>query len=232
MQSATSDIRPHVALPPETAGWDNVVEQLLSVFDRVDVIAIGESHGSKASSDLRLRLIRHPDFPRKVRVIVVEFGNSLYQPILDRYINGENVPLTDVEQVWTKTTQSAWVSSAYAEFYAAVREVNRKLPPGRRLRIIAGDPPIDWSKVRTKEDIRPFLNQRSFPVSLNRIAVSPGEKALVIYGSAHLRRPQFSLWAAADEAVMKTHGSDSVSNRHQQLSKRSRSLIQDAYSPL
>lgn len=139
-----------------------------------------------------------PDFPQKARFIIVEFGNSLYQPMLDRYINGEDVPLSEVQQVWRNTTVTeTWDSPVYAEFYAAVREVNRKLPEKGRLRVIAGDPPIDWSKVKTNRDIHDFLDLRGFPSSLNRVPVTSGDKALVIYGLGHLKRPAFPRWAAA-----------------------------------
>jgi len=204
-QIASADLRPDIRLPDRTAGWSNVIANLLAAFDHVDVIALAETHGKKVDSDLRLRLVRDPDFPFRAHFIVVEFGNALDQAALDRYIFGEDVALREVEPVWRDTTQVAGNDSpVYAEFFAAVREVNQKLPPARRLRVIAGDPPIDWDKVRTKEDIAPFL-RRDFPVSLNRVAVPRGEKALVIYGAAHLNRPGFPLWAAAEPSTMKEY---------------------------
>lgn len=196
-----ADIRPNVPLPGVTSGWDNVVANLLHAFDYVDVIALGETHGSRMESELRLRLIRNSDFPFRAHFIVVEFGNSLYQATLDRYLDGEDVPLAAVERVWQDTTQvGGGDSPVYAEFFAAVREVNRKLPADRRLRVIAGDPPVDWDRVKTKADWLPFVERRRFPVSLDRIAIPRGEKALVIYGEAHLKRPAFPLWAAAASA--------------------------------
>lgn len=206
-QTSSVDIRPDVHLPAETAGWDKVEKGLLSAFDHVDVVALADSHWRKVDSDLRLRLIRHPDFPNKAHFIIVEFGNSLYQPILDRYIQGDDVPLTELQQVWQNTTQvGSKDSPVYAEFYAAVREINRKLPPAKRLRVIAGDPPIDWSKVETRSDFHEFGDgdRRDFPVSLNQVAVKKGEKALVIYGSSHISRPRFELWAAAAESIAST----------------------------
>ena len=202
------DIRPNFGLPAEMAGWDNVVKGLLSAFDHVDVVALGETHGSKMVHELLLRLIQAPSFPEKARYIIVEFGNSLYQPILDRYIAGGDVPLSEVRQVWQNTTViQTWDSPLYAEFFAAVREVNRKLPAGRRLRLIAGDPPIDWNKVHSRYDVEPFLTRRAFPVSLNGIAVSRGEKVLVIYGSGHLKRPSFPHWTTSNEAPSDEGGS-------------------------
>lgn len=201
-----SDVRPNVPLPSMTAGWDNVVANLLSAFDYVDVVALGDTHGRKMDSELHLRLIRNPDFPFRARFIVVEFGNSLYQALLDKYIYGEDIPLTAVQQVWQNTTQAAGEGSPeYSEFISAVREVNRKLPPARRLRVIAGDPPVDWDSVKTKADLAPFLMRRSFPVSLGRVTIPRGEKALVIYGSDHLKRPAFPLWAAAADSKVEDH---------------------------
>jgi hypothetical protein len=202
------DKRPDAQLPPESAGWDKVVEDLISAFDHVDVVALADSHWRKVDSDLRVRLIRHPDFPKKVRYLVVEFGNSLYQPILDRYIQGESVPQADIEHVWRDCTNGTGGndSPVYAEFYAAVREVNRNLPAAKRLRVIAGDPPIDWTKVQTRLDFHEFGDgdRRDFPVSLHQVVVKRGEKALVIYGSSHLGRPRFPLWAAGSESIAST----------------------------
>lgn len=194
-RTSPANVRPEIQLSAEAAGGDKVVGGLLSAFDKADVIALGATRGRKGS-DLRIRLIRHPDFPNKARFIVVEFGNSLYQPILDRYIKGEDVPLTEFQQAWRNTTQVAsWDSPIHAEFLAAVRDVNRKLAPTKQLRVLAGDPPIDWSKVQTRADYHDFGdgNRRDeFLVSIVRNQVlKPGEKALVIYGSAHLWKPGF-----------------------------------------
>src|SRR6201995_4758815 len=60
---AGADVRPNVSLPAATAGWDNVTANLLSAFDSVDVIALGEARGRKMDSELQLRLVRNPDFP-------------------------------------------------------------------------------------------------------------------------------------------------------------------------
>jgi uncharacterized iron-regulated protein len=70
-------------LPSETAGWDNVVASLLSVFDRADVLALGEAHGRKVDAELRLRLVRHPQFVNRVQWIVVEDPQSDYGGLLD-----------------------------------------------------------------------------------------------------------------------------------------------------
>jgi uncharacterized iron-regulated protein len=154
-RSASPDSRPDIKLASETVGLDAIADTLLDVFDKVDVVALGEAHRRKQDSDLRIALVRHPDFPKKVRNIIVEFANSRYQPILDRYIGGENVPLAQLQPVWQDTTQvGVWDSPLYAHFFAVVREVNLKLPDVQRLRVLAGDPAIDWTNIRDRQASR------------------------------------------------------------------------------
>jgi Haem-binding uptake, Tiki superfamily, ChaN len=194
------DRRPVTHLPAESVGWTQIVNSLVAIFDDVDIVALGETHGRKMDSDLRLRLIRAPAFSLKVRFIVMESANSLYQPILDRYIRGDDIPLSDFAQAWRNIVSVRGADSkVYEDFFATVRDVNRSLPTGRRLRVVAADPPIDWKQVHARSDIEPFLERRGFPVSLGQTAVKKGEKALVIYGNAHIARPQFPLWAAGTE---------------------------------
>src|SRR4029077_850555 len=119
---------------------------------------------------------------------------------------GEAVSQGEIEQVWRDTTQvAAWDAPVYAGFFGAVREVNQKLPPLRRVHVIAGDPPIDWDRIKTKQDLEPLLARRRFPVSVNHVAVQTGVKALVIYANGRLRRPRFPLWASARETRVEEH---------------------------
>src|SRR5215467_10970912 len=80
-----------VRLPDESTGIDGIARTLISAFDQFDIVALGEAHRRKLDSDLRIAVVRHPDFAKKVRSIVVEFGSTTEQSTLDRYIRGENV---------------------------------------------------------------------------------------------------------------------------------------------
>ncbi len=172
---------PNLRLPDESAGIDSIARTLISVFDEADIVALGEAHQRKPDSDLRIALVRHPDFPRKVRSIVVEFASTTEQPTLDRYIRGENVSRAQLEQVWKSTTQVAngiWDDPIYAEFFAAVRDVNSKLPAEARIRVFGGDPGPGDNRSRETAAVAVLKEQ-----VLQRHA-----KALVIYGAAHFYR--------------------------------------------
>ena len=103
----------------ENAGFDKIIQALVSAFDHADILALGEDHGREFDSNLRIGIVRHPDFAKKVRFIVVEFARTARQPILDRYVRGEDVPISET---------GVWDSPVYANFLAAVREVNRGCP--------------------------------------------------------------------------------------------------------
>src|ERR1700689_2416533 len=116
---------PAVRLPDESAGIDGIARTLVSAFDQVDIVALGEAHQRQPDSDLRIAVVRNPDFAKKVRSIVVEFGSTTEQSTLDRYIRGENVSRAQLEQVWKTTTQGfngVWDHPIYADFFAAVRD--------------------------------------------------------------------------------------------------------------
>src|SRR5579872_297280 len=172
---------PNLRLPDESTGIDGIAQTLISVFDQADVVALGEAHQRKLDSDLRIALVRHPEFPKKVRSIVVEFGSTTEQSTLDRYIRGENVSRAQLEQVWKTTTQAGnkvWDNPIYADFLAAVRDVNSKLPADARIRVFGGDPGPGDNRSR---------ETAAFSVLKEQVLQKHG-KALIIYGAAHFYR--------------------------------------------
>ena len=95
------------AKPPDIeAIAEPAIPAILAVFDKYEVVGMLEAHGLKDVDDFILSLIRNPAFSEKVNDIAVECGNSLYQPALDRYIVGEDVPFAGVRKVWRNTSQS------------------------------------------------------------------------------------------------------------------------------
>ena len=175
----TADLR----LPDESPGRDGIVRSLISAFDQVDIVALGEDHGERLDSDVQIGLVRHPDFAKKVRFIVVECGSTAEQGTLDRYIQGEDVPITELQRVWKNTTDRFGVCNApmYAGFLAAVRDVNRKLSANARIRVLGGDPPAGSP---------PTIRDPTAVSVLKKQVLEKHGKALVIYGAAHFYRKE------------------------------------------
>ena len=175
---------------PSAEGRDpkpsDATRAILAAFDKYDVVGMDAAHGNQDLDDFILHLVRNPTFPTKVNDIVVECGNSLYQPILDRYIAGEAVSLSEARQAWRNTTQlMCSVSGFYETLFPLVRRINQKLLPERKLRVVAGDPPLDWSKVKDKSDT--MLDRDSNAASvMEKEVLSKHRKALMLFGMLHL----------------------------------------------
>jgi len=176
--------KPAVSEPiPEPA-----IPAILAAFDKYEVVGMPAGHGMQDLNDFIFSLIRNPAFSEKVNDIVFESGNSLYQPILDRYIAGQNVPFTEVQKLWRKMGQPAFGASAFVEqFYPLVRALNQKLPPERRLRVLAGDPPIDWDQLKSMDDIiRRVHRDEGIASVMEKEVLSKHRKALMLFGTFHL----------------------------------------------
>jgi hypothetical protein len=118
---------------------------------------------------------------------VVEFGNALYQDVIDRYVAGMEVPPTELRQVWRNTTQFfVWGATIYEQFYSNVRAVNQSLPESRRLRVLLGDPPIDWDKVQSREGWWAFMGRDYDVKVVEKEVLSKNRKALYINGIANI----------------------------------------------
>jgi hypothetical protein len=170
------------------------VAGIVKLFDTYRIVMLGEIHGCTQEWKLIDELVAAPGFAGRVNDIVMEFGNARYQDVVDRYIAGDNVPIEQVERAWQDTVGAFGPASpGYGEFYAAVRAANRKLPKEGQIRILLGDPPMDWGRVHTAADreyvglFLPFRDE--FYASVVRYQVlAKKQKALLIMGEGHFRR--------------------------------------------
>jgi hypothetical protein len=173
------------------------VAAVLNAFRTHRLVALDEGdHNNLQGHAFRMALIHNPQFAGLVNDIVVEAGNSLYQDVMDKFVAGEDVPYGSLRRVWENTTQpgDAWDKPIYEEFYRGVRALNSGLPPERRMRVLLGDPPIDWDKVHAFSDLPtgdPFDRDRVPTELIRREVLAKGRRALIIYGAMHLQRHDF-----------------------------------------
>lgn len=167
----------------------DAVGAILDAFVTHQLVALGEDHGNEQTQALRLSLIRDPRFADSVDDIVVEFGNAHYQTVIDQYVSGQEVSQEKLAKVWQDTgvTHGVWDVPIYEEIYGAVRSINQKLPVHRRLRVLLGDPPLDWATVCSKEDLAKWSSGRdTYPAQIiEKEVLKKSRKALILYGAWH-----------------------------------------------
>lgn len=170
-------------------GWSSdhpsVAEALLQQSRNLQMLALGERHRSGGEHSFIKDLLLNPHFADVFPIIVVEFGNALYQDLADRYVSGQEVPEQQLKQVWRDTTvPMAWDSPLYADFFRAVRELNKTLVRGKKIRVLLGDPPINWSQVDSVEKFKPYMDRDAFYA--NVMSRNCGDqRCLLICGTNH-----------------------------------------------
>jgi hypothetical protein len=173
-----------VLRPSVTPARDGIFE----AFKTRPVVALGDSHNLTQEMDFYIDLIRDPRFAKEIGNVVVEFGDAAQQDTVDRYVNGEDVPYEQLRKVWSDTVGWGPAVSAltYPDFFAQVRAVNATLDPGKRIHVWLGDPPIDWSTVKTRADVTALSQRNRYPAELIQSQIlSKNLKSLVIYGTFH-----------------------------------------------
>ncbi len=169
----------------------DALEAVITAFDSHAAVLLGEAHYSVAEHRFIQRLLHDARLPSRINDIAVEFANASYQPLIDRYIAGERVPADSVRQIWENAiVPTAWDYPMYASFFSTVRAINQTLPRGRRLRVLALDPPIPWDSVHKTDDIPRRWGYRdpAWIDVLEREVFSRQRKVLVICGGLHIIR--------------------------------------------
>lgn len=195
--------------PRQPARPIDPVVAIVDAFRSHLIVALGEgAHGNEQGYAFRVSLLHDRRFTAVVSDIVVESGSARYQDAMDRYVRGEDVPDQVLRELRENTVVAtpAWDRPMYGQFFTEIRNVNQSLPRERQLRVLLGDPPIDWTAVTTADEYRAWLLKRdSFPADLiRREVVAKGRHALVVYGDGHFQarseRPGRSLAALLEAA--------------------------------
>ena len=178
----------HAAVPVDP------VDGILEAFKTHQVVMLPGGHGGKAGYDLLQRILRHPRSPGLITDVVIEFGTSRYQDLIDRFMRGEAMPAAAIRRAWQDTTNPgvAHDNPYVEEFYSSVRTLNAGLVKEKRYRVLGGDPPIDWDNIVNAADVRRWTVRRdTFAADLiHREVVERGRRALVVYGPAHFPRKE------------------------------------------
>jgi len=171
------------------------IPALLEAIRTHQAVALGTgAHNNEQGHAFLLSLIRDPGFPLAAADLVVECGSARYQDVMDRFIAGEDLPQQTLRRAWEDTTQphAGCETPVHEELYRAVRTLNTALPSEQRIRLLLGDPPIDWDSPTERQDREKFMFMRdSFPAELiQREILAKGRRALIVYGQGHFQRRQ------------------------------------------
>jgi len=190
--SALSFALASLCVAQENASAKNATAAVLQAFETHDIVMLGEIHNNKQEYEWLDSLVADPEFADRVDDIVMELGNSLYQKSVDRYIAGEAVPVSAVQQAWRNVLGLGPPPPIYGDLYKAVRETNMRRHGRHQIRVLCGDPYINWDKVQTQDQLGPFLGHRDqwYAQVVKDEVLAKHRRAFLIAGSAHFLREQ------------------------------------------
>ncbi len=169
-------------------------QTLLSLFTRYRFVALGELHYNQEIWDLVDDLVRQPGFADRVSTVGFEGGNSAYQDLMDRYVNGEAVTEAEIKKVWRNNTQNTTTFDApvYLRFLNRIRDLNQRLPAAKKVRVLLMDPPIDWQTVKSRADRDKFALQRQDNMEkvIEAEVYQQNKTLLYVAGPVHIDRNQ------------------------------------------
>jgi hypothetical protein len=100
------------------------------------IVCLAEGgHQAKEPHQFFRRVLGDKTILKTVDVVIVEFAATRHQAVLDAYIQGEDVPFSELSMVWRDTGQSPhapWDSPLYHELLKTIREGNLTLSPKSR----------------------------------------------------------------------------------------------------
>jgi hypothetical protein len=166
---------------------------ILELFEARRVVALSDLHRCSQELDFLERLISSPDFRSTVDVLTWEMGNSRYQSLMDEYIlDGAAIPPEELRKCWRENTQANLLGDTpwLVELLARIRDANQAAGDGKLLRVLLIDPPVDWSEIRGRGDVRREIFDRDAHIAkvIEGEVYSKGKKALLFTGPAHLVR--------------------------------------------
>jgi hypothetical protein len=166
-------------------------DELAKQFDQYQFVFIGSTHGDLKIEQFLACLVTRPAFRERVTDVVTEWASSGQQRLIDRYVLGlEEISMDDLAPIWFDTdAPTMWTTLPQVrETLKALHDMNKTLPAAKRIRLVGGNDPTDWSKIKVTEDLAPYPFKTNFMPHLiiEHLAKTPGNRTLVVYGDAHI----------------------------------------------
>lgn len=171
------------------------IASIIDAFRTHDIVTLTDPHGNTQVQAFLLSLVGDPRFPEAANDIVIETASARYQDAIDRFVRGDDIERDVLRKAWEDHTVANSLGIQAEELIRAVRAVNARLNDARKLRVLGGDPPIDWDNITSGQDHRRWIELRdSYPADLiRRQVLDRGRRALVVYGQGHLQRRQIAI---------------------------------------
>ncbi|MCH1919987.1 hypothetical protein L9G15_11130 [Shewanella sp. A3A] len=153
------------------------------------LVALGDVHGSPLIVQQLLAFLAEPQHWQQVDDIAVEFGNSRYQALADRYVvDGAAMDLSQVRPIWRDTLYfMAWQYDVYEQLVQQLRQWNQTRT--HKVRLVLAEPPLDWSSL-TAQAWQQQVAQREqgYVQIITQQVLQPKRRGILLFGTFHMMK--------------------------------------------
>jgi hypothetical protein len=170
--------------------FEPTIPAIARQFDNHAVIQLGEYHRSLQIHSFIQQMLRDPRFICRADDVVVEFGNSRLQNLADIYTSGGTLSEPEIASMYRETSVPlTWNAPVYRAVYDTVSDINRTHLCKHKVRLVLGDGPLDWSKVKTAKDLEPFADRdTAMADTVEREVIAKHHHAFLITGEFHAEK--------------------------------------------
>lgn len=168
---------------------------IVQLFKKTNILGLGEGgHHLENAHQFFQKIFASQKIQEMIDIVILEFLNTRYQDILDEYIFGQDIDRIELQKAWRESTQSASLfgeSPLYFDLLKQVRDANKHLPQDKKIRILAGDPPIHWKTIKNVEAYHKQIgaDRQVFPAELAiKHGIQQGKKVLMLFSEFHLTK--------------------------------------------
>ncbi|WP_165044059.1 erythromycin esterase family protein [Dysgonomonas sp. ZJ709] len=117
------------------------------------LVIYGEAHRRTVSWDLLRQIIADPKFVETTGTIFMEFG-ACNQKELDRFYEQEELDKSILLNIFGCQQLAGWTDKGQFDFMIALRELNKKLPDNKKIKVIFADEQLAWPSITTAEEFQ------------------------------------------------------------------------------
>jgi len=132
---------------------------MMEAFSKYQLVVMGEIHNRPTYWAFNTELVRDPAFARTVGTIYMELPPN-HQESIDRFLVQDTCEKELVIQMLRDFFELGWPCKPTLDFFAAVWQVNQKLPSDKKLRIRLVDMQRPWEKIKKKDDWKAYVVDR------------------------------------------------------------------------
>jgi len=172
---------------------DPAVTHIVTALKEHSIVFIGELHDNKQLHEFYAELVESKTAREHFDDLFVEFLSSFHQDLIDRYVlDLQPMSFEDLAPAWRDVPGiilSDDDNMAAYDLIEVVRRTNESLPRGERIRLLAGDSNLDWSRVANRRDWGTSLNRRDrrFLEVLWDEVLDRNRHAIAILGLGHVK---------------------------------------------